>query len=88
MELIKTCNTASATQQDRDIETAVAFIVARGGAAYIGIQRGFGISPDLVLFQPVVTTLAVPLSTFTNPDEAVAAIKARLALAGFDGGAL
>jgi hypothetical protein len=47
--------------------------------------RGFGIAPDSVLFQPAVTTLAVPLSTFTNPHEAVAAIKARLAPAGFDG---
>jgi hypothetical protein len=87
MESIKSCSTAPATQQDRDIETAVAFIVARGGAAYIGIQRGYGIAPDFVLFQPVVTTLAVPLATFSNPDEAVNAIRARLALAGFDGGA-
>lgn len=88
MESIKACSTASSIQQEHDIETAIAFIVARGGAAYIGIQRGFGIAPDYVLFQPVVSTLTVPLSTFTNPDEAVTAIKMRLALAGFDGGAL
>ena len=51
----------------------------------IGIQRGFGIAPDFVLFQPTVTTLAVPLSTFANPDEAIAAIKAKLAQSGFGG---
>jgi hypothetical protein len=83
MESSQSCSIASETQQDQDIETAVAFIVARGGAAYIGIQRGFGVASDYVLFQPVVTTLAVPLATFAKPDEAVELIKAKLVQAGY-----
>jgi hypothetical protein len=87
MESGKTSITASATQQDHDTEARIFQICARAGVSCIGIQRGFGIAPDYVLFQPVVTTLAVPLATFANPDEAVAAIKAKLAQSGFAGGA-
>ena len=75
------------SQQEREIETAVAFICARAGVCLIGVQRGFGAAPDLVLFQPTVTTLAIPLATFASPDDAIAAIKAKLAQSGFSGGA-
>jgi hypothetical protein len=37
------------------------------------------------LFQPVVTTLDVPLATFANPDEAIVKIKEKLAQSGFGG---
>jgi hypothetical protein len=40
--------------------------------------------PNLSLTVP---TLAIPLGTFANPDEAIAAIKAKLAQSGFRGGA-
>lgn len=85
MESVKTSITAPATQQDREIEAQVFQICARAGVSCIGIQRGFGIAPDFVLFQPTVTTLAVPLSTFANPGEAIAAIKTKLAQSGFAG---
>jgi hypothetical protein len=85
MESTKTDITASASQQDHEVETQVFQICARAGVSCIGIQRGFGHAPDFVLFQPTVTTLAVPLAAFTNPDEAVAAIKAKLAQSGFAG---
>jgi hypothetical protein len=87
MESTKTSITASAAQQDRKTEEQVFQTCARAGVSCIGIQRGFCIAPDYVLFQPVVTTLAVPLATFANPDEAVAAIKAKVAQSGFRGGA-
>ena len=87
MESTKTSITASATQQDRETEAQVFQICARAGVCCIGIQRGFGHAPDYVLFQRVVTTLAVPLATFANPDEAIAAIKAKLAQSGFRDGA-
>jgi hypothetical protein len=86
MESVKPCSIAPATQQDRETEAQVFQICARAGVCCIGIQRGFGIAPDYVLFQPVVTTLAVPLATFANPDEAIEAIKAKLAQSGFAGG--
>jgi hypothetical protein len=85
MESTKTSITASATQQDHETEAQVFQICARAGVSCIGIQRGFGIAPDFVLFQPTVTTLAVPLAAFANADEAVAAIKAKLAQCGFGG---
>ena len=88
MESAKTSITASATQQDRETEAQVFQICARAGVSCIGIQRGFGIAADFVLFQPVVTTLAVPLATFANPDEAIAAINDKLSQSGFRGGAL
>jgi hypothetical protein len=86
MESTKTSITASATQQDREKELQVFQICARAGVSCIGIQRGYDLAPDCVLFQPVVTTLAVPLAAFTNPDEAIAAIKAKLAQSGSAGG--
>ena len=86
MESIRTSITASAAQQDRETEAQVFQICARAGVSCIGIQRGFGIAPDFVLSQPTVTTLAVPLATFANPDEAIAAIKAKVAQSGFRGG--
>jgi hypothetical protein len=41
---------------------------------------------DYVLFQPTITSLAVPLAAFSDPDRAIAAIKAKLAQSGFRGG--
>jgi hypothetical protein len=87
MESTKTSITASAAQQDRKTEEQVFQTCARAGVSCIGIQRGFGLARDFVLFQPTVTTLAVPLATFANPDEAIAAIKEKLAQSGFHGGA-
>jgi hypothetical protein len=85
MESSKRCNTAPAPQQDHELEARIYSICTRARVSCIGIQYGFGIAPDFVLFQPVGTTLAVPLATFANPDEAVAAIKAKLAQSGFAG---
>jgi hypothetical protein len=82
MESIRTTITASATQQDHETEAQVFQICARAGVSCIGIQRGFGLARDFVLFQPTVTTLAIPLATFANPDEAIAAIKAKLTESG------
>jgi hypothetical protein len=87
MESTKTSITASATQQDHATEARIFQICARAGVSCIGIQRGFGLARDFVLFQPTVTTLAVPLAAFANPDEAIAAIKAKVAQSGFRGGA-
>lgn len=84
MESIKTCITAPAAQQEHEIEAQVFQICARAGVCCIGIQRGFG-APDFVLFQPTVTTLAVPLGEFDSPEKAIAAIKAKLAQSGFAG---
>jgi hypothetical protein len=61
------------SQVDHDTEARIFSICAKAGVSCIGIQYGFGIAPDFVLFQPTVTTLAVPLATFTDPDEAIAA---------------
>lgn len=85
MESIRSSITATQTQQDRETEAHVFHICAKAGVSCIGIQRGFGISPDLVLFQPVVTTLAIPLPEFASPERALEAIKAKLAKA-FPGG--
>ncbi len=86
MESVKGCSIAPARHQDSQLdhesEARILSICARAGVCCIGIQRGFGIAPDFVLFQPIVTTLAVPLAAFANPDEAIAAIKAKLAHAG------
>jgi hypothetical protein len=87
MEPTKTSIIASSAQQERETEAQVFQICARAGVCCIGIQRGFGQAPDFVLFQPTVTTLAVPLAAFANPDEAIAAIKAKLDQSGFRGGA-
>lgn len=90
MESIKSCSTALAGHQggqlDHEIEARIFSICAKAGVSCIGIQRGFGISPDIVLFQPTVTTLAIPLAEFANPEGAIEAIKAKLAKAGFPGG--
>ena len=85
MESVKRCSTAPVSQQDHETEAQVFQICARAGVSCIGIQHGFGIAPDFVLFQPVVTTLAVPLATFANPDEAIVAIKLKLAQTGVSG---
>ncbi len=82
MESIKTSITASAAQQDRETEAQVFQTCTRAGVCCIGIQRGFGVTQDYVLFQPVTTTLALPLSAFADPDKAVELIKAKLAKAG------
>lgn len=91
MESTKTSITAFAAQQenqlDHETESKIFLICVRAGVSCIGIQRGFGLARDYVLFQPVVTTLAVPLATFANPDEAIAAIKAKVTQSGFRGGA-
>jgi len=87
MESSKSCSIAPASQQDHETEAQVFQICARAGVSCIGIQSGFGVVPDYVLFQPVVTTLAVPLAAFVNPDEAITAIRAKLTQSGFYGGA-
>jgi hypothetical protein len=87
-EILSSVSYSRSLQQDHELEARIFSICARARVSVIGIQRGFGIARDFVLFQPVVTTLAVPLATFANPDEAIAAIKAKLAQSGFDGGAL
>jgi hypothetical protein len=79
-------NQFQATAQDHDTEARVFSICAKAGVSCIGIQRGFGVAPDYVLFQPVATTLAVRLATFANPEEAIAAIKAKVAESGFADG--
>jgi hypothetical protein len=89
MESIKGCSTAPASQQDshldHETEAQALQICARAGVACLGIQRGFGVASNLVLFQPISTTLALPLSIFAHPDEAIAAIKAKLAQSGCGG---
>jgi hypothetical protein len=82
MESVKRCNTAPVSQQDHETEAQVFQICARAGVSCIGIQRGFGLAPDYVLFQPVVTSLAVALAEFADPDRAIAAIKAKLEQSG------
>lgn len=83
MEPTRTSITTTATQQDSrldyDTEAQIFQICARARVACVGIQYGFGLAPDYVLFQPVVTTLAVPLAEFENPERAIALIQAKLA---------
>jgi hypothetical protein len=96
MESAKRCSTAPAVQQDHvdrsqldhDTEARIFSICTRAGVSCIGIQRGFGVASDLVLFQPTVTTLAVPLAEFANPETAIELIKGKLAQSGFHGGDL
>lgn len=73
---------ASSASQQGPTEAEIFRICTRAGVSVVGIQRGFGIVQDFVLFQPIGTTLAVPLSLFTDPDRALAAIEAKLAQAG------
>lgn len=95
MEPNKSCSTGPSTQQDHlersqidhETEAKIFSICARAGVSCIGIQRGFGIAPDLVLFQPTVTTLGIPLTDFADSDKAIEAIEAKLAQSGFRGGA-
>jgi hypothetical protein len=79
MESIKTSTTALTTQQENETEAQVLQTCARAGVCCIGIQSGFGIEADLVLFQPTVTTLAIPLAEFGNPERAIELIRAKLA---------
>lgn len=70
------------SQQDRrDLEMEVGLICARAQVCCIGIQSGSGL-PDIVLFQPMVTTLSVPLAAFADPDKAIELIKRKLAELG------
>ncbi len=78
MESTKTDITASASQQD-PTEAEIFQICARAGVSVLGIQSGFGVGPDLVLFQPIGTTLALALSEFSNPERAIGLIKEKLA---------
>lgn len=95
MESNKSCSTGPSTQQDHlersqidhETEAKIFSICARAGVSCIGIQRGFGIAPDLVLFQPTVTTLAIPLAEFANPGKATEEIEAKLTQSGFRSGA-
>jgi hypothetical protein len=86
MESTKTSITAPAAQQGNPTEAEVFQTCAKAGVCCIGIQRGFGIARDFVLFQPTVTTLAIPLAEFANPETAVELIRAKLAQSGFNGG--
>jgi hypothetical protein len=79
MESVKTSITAPATQQDREIEDRVFRICAKAGVCCIGIQSGFGVTEGLVLFSKPCTTLAIPLSAFADAEQAIKAIKAKLA---------
>ena len=45
-----------APAQEYETEAEVFRICARAGVSCISIQRGFGVVPDYVLFQPTVTT--------------------------------
>lgn len=85
-EIVPSASSCRELQQDREAEAQVFQICAKAGVSCIGIQRGFGIAPDLVLFQPTVTSLAVPLAEFANPERAIELIRAKLIQAGFPGG--
>jgi hypothetical protein len=56
MESKKTCSIGPSTEQDHESEARIFSICAKAGVSCIGIQCGFGIAPDYVLIQPVVTT--------------------------------
>jgi hypothetical protein len=79
MESTKTSITASATQQGHPTEAEVFQICTRAGVCCIGIQSGFGVTEGLVLFSKPCTTLAIPLSAFADPEQAIKAIKAKIA---------
>jgi hypothetical protein len=57
-------------------EAEVLSTCVRAGVCCIGITQ------DVVLFQPTVTSLAIPLAEFTDPAKAIALIKAKLAEVG------
>ena len=69
----------SGPQQDREIEDRVFRIYTRAGVCCIGIKSGFGVTPGMVLFSKPCTTLAIPLSAFADPDQAIEFIRAKLA---------
>ena len=79
MESIKTSIIAPPVQQDREIEERVFRTCTRAGVCCIGIQSGFGVTEGMVLFSKPCTTLAIPLSAFADPEQAIKAIKAKLA---------
>ena len=60
----------------RAVEAAVFAVCACAGVSCIGITQ------DVVLFQPTVTSLAIPLSAFTDAAKAIALIKTKLAEVG------
>ena len=86
-EILSSVSCCRSLQQDQELEARIFSICARAGVSVIGIQRGFGIAPDFVLFQPTVTTLAVALAEFADPAKAIELIKSKLAQSGFRGGA-
>lgn len=51
----------------------MSLICARAGVSYVGIAA------DRVLFQPVGTSLSIPLAEFADAAKAVALIRAKLA---------
>lgn len=57
----------------RAAEAEVSLICARAGVSYVGIAA------DRVVFQPVGTSLSIPLSAFADAAKAVALIRAKLA---------
>jgi hypothetical protein len=79
MESVKTSITAPATQQGHPTEAEVFQICTRAGVCCIGIQSGFGVTEGMVMFSKPCTTLAITLSTFADPEQAIKAIKAKLA---------
>lgn len=78
MESIQTSIIAPATQQDHETEARVLQTCVRAGVCCIGIQSGFGIAADMVLFQKPSTTLSVPLAAFADPERAIELIRPKL----------
>ena len=67
------------SERDRETEDRVFRTCARAGVCCIGIQSGFGVTEGMVLFSKPCTTLAIPLSAFADPEQAIKAIKAKIA---------
>ena len=86
-EIVPSISSSRGLQQDHELEARIFSICARAGVSVIGIQRGFGITPDFVLFQPTVTTLAVALAEFADPAKAIELIKSKLAQSSRGGAA-
>ncbi len=80
-EIVPPVSFSRSAQQDHETEAHIFQICARAGVCCIGIQCGFGVAPDYVLFQPTVTSLAIPLAAFADPEKAIELIKAKLAQA-------
>ena len=68
---------SSTSQEDQSeriaAEPEVLAICACAGVCCIGITQ------DVVLFQPTVTSLSIPLAEFRNAETAIALIRAKLA---------